>query len=126
METVEAEGCADVIVLRGLRASVDLFRDDLGIAHIRASNTADAFFAQGYLHAQDRLWQMDQDRLKAQGRLAEYLGQPGLAQDRLMRRFQLYKSSQRDYQLVQPETRSMLDAYAAGVNASSHRVRTLA
>jgi len=104
-------------VLNGLKASVNLFRDDLGIAHIKADNSADAFFAQGYIHAQDRLWQMDQDRIKAQGRLAEYVGQTGVAQDQLMRRFRLYETAKLDYERVQPNTRAMLDAYAAGVNA---------
>lgn len=105
------------LTLPGLSAPVALYRDPYGIPHIRAESMADAFFAQGFAHAQDRLWQMEADRMKAQGRWAELVGAGGVEQDKLFRRFRLAKSAVRDYEQVQPETRQMLDAYAAGVNA---------
>lgn len=105
------------LTLPGLSSPVSLYRDRYGIPHIRAQGLRDAFFAQGFAHAQDRLWQMDSDRLKAQGRWAELVGAPGVEQDKLFRRFRLAESARQDYDQVQPETRSMLDGYAAGVNA---------
>ncbi|MDB4896917.1 MAG: penicillin amidase [Firmicutes bacterium] len=98
-------------------AAVDIFRDSLGVPHIKASCANDAFFGQGFAHAEDRLWQMDCDRRRAQGRWAEYAGPAGVASDRLMRRLRLAETARRDYAQATPETRAMLDAYAAGVNA---------
>jgi len=103
--------------LRGLARPVEIYRDALGIPHVRAQSVHDAFWAQGFVHAQDRLWQMDYDRHRAYGRSAEYAGPAALAYDRLLRRFRLESSAQADYAAVNPETRAMLDAYAAGVNA---------
>jgi penicillin amidase len=103
--------------LPGLQAPVEIYRDGLGIPHIRAQSVRDAFFAQGFAHAQDRLWQMDYDRRRAYGRWAEYAGPIAVEQDMLMRRFRLEASARADYQAVNAETRAMLDAYAAGVNA---------
>ena len=77
----------------------------------------DAFFAQGFVTAQDRLWQMEYDRRRATGRWAEYAGSSAVEQDVAMRRFQLGATAQRDYAELNAETRAMLDAYAAGVNA---------
>lgn len=105
------------VVLDGLKGPVVLFRDPLGIPHVKAGSVADAFFAQGYIHAEDRLWQMESDRRRAAGRWAEVVGQAGVAQDRLMRSFQLYETARQDFEGVAPESRAMLEAYAAGVNA---------
>lgn len=102
---------------RGLERPVHIARDRLGIPHVRAQSVHDAFLAQGFVHAQDRLWQMDYDRHRAYGRAAEYLGAGALRQDHLLRRLQLEASARADYHAVNPETRAMLDAYAAGVNA---------
>jgi penicillin G amidase len=103
--------------LSGLEYPVQIARDRLGIPHIRAQSVRDAFFGQGFAHAQDRLWQMDYDRHRAYGRAAEYLGASALRQDLLLRRLRLEDSARADYQRVNPETRTMLEAYAAGVNA---------
>ncbi|MGH8057279.1 MAG: penicillin acylase family protein, partial [Candidatus Entotheonellia bacterium] len=103
--------------LRGIARPVEIYRDALGIPHVRAESVHDAFWAQGFVHAQDRLWQMDYDRHRAYGRWAEYAGPAALAYDRLLRRFRLESSARADYAAVNPETRAMLDAYAAGVNA---------
>lgn len=101
----------------GLGGRVDVWRDPEGVPHVRASSARDAFLAQGFVHAQDRLWQMEYDRRRALGRWAEVAGPQGLAQDVQMRRFRLERSARVDYEAVEPDTRTMLDAYAEGVNA---------
>jgi penicillin amidase len=105
------------LALPALEAPVHLYRDRLGIPHIQARSVHDAFLAQGFVHAQDRLWQMDYDRRRAYGRASEYLGPGALRQDQLLRRLRLEASSRADYDAVDAATRSILDAYAAGVNA---------
>jgi penicillin G amidase len=104
-------------LLRGLAHPVQIYRDQLGIPHLRAHSVSDAFFGQGFVHAQDRLWQMDFDRHRAYGRTAEYLGEKAVPQDILLRRLRLEASARTDYDAVNVETRAMLEAYAAGVNA---------
>ncbi len=111
--------------LSGLRDSVEIVRDRLGVPHIRAGSLHDAFFAQGFIHAQDRLWQMDYDRRRAAGRWAEWAGSAWLDQDKLMRRLGLDRSAQADYAAFDPETRAVFDAYAAGVNAFIETTDTL-
>lgn len=105
------------MALPGLDRPVELFRDAHGIPHMRAGSTKDAFFAQGFATAQDRLWHMEYDRRRAYGRWAEVAGPGALEQDVLMRRLRLESSAKLDYEAVLPETRAMLDSYAAGVNA---------
>ena len=113
------------IRLTGLAATVEIWRDVDGIPHVKAASAQDAFFAQGFVHAQDRLWQMDYDRRRAYGRWAEYAGPPGVAQDLHLRRLRLGPSVRADYDAVNAETRAMLDAYAAGTNAFLATTRTL-
>ncbi len=105
------------MTLQGLVSNVDVFRDPWGIPHIRATCEADLFFAQGFVTAQDRLWHMDYDRFRALGRWAELVGEPGVVQDRLMRAAGMGRTAKLDYEACSAESRSMLDAYAAGVNA---------
>lgn len=108
----------------GLAHPVEILRDAQHVPHIRAASSHDAFFAQGFVHAQDRLWQMDYDRRRAAGRWAEYAGRSGIAMDTLMRRLRLVENARADYDAFNAETRAMVDAYAAGVNASSPRHRS--
>src|SRR5689334_24588966 len=103
--------------LVGLDDRIEIVRDNLGIPHVKATSTHDAFFAQGFVTAQDRLWHMEYDCRRAMGRWAEYVGPSGVDSDRLMRTFGLARSAQADYAILNAETRAMLDAYAAGVNA---------
>ena len=77
----------------------------------------DAFFAQGFVTAQDRMWHMEFDRRRGSGRWAEAVGQQAVAQDTLMRRFRLEASAEADYQMMDSHTKQIFDAYAAGVNA---------
>lgn len=103
--------------LPGLEGRVEVWRDPEGIPHVRAGSVRDAFLGQGFVHAQDRLFQMEYDRRRAYGRWAEVAGPAALAQDVQMRRFGLERSARRDYEAATPETRAMLEAYADGVNA---------
>ena len=103
--------------LKGLDGPVQVYRDSYGIPHLRAETVHDAFFGQAFVAAQDRLWHMDYDRRRAYGRWAEFAGETAVEGDVMMRRFQIAPSVKRDYDAVIPDTRSMLDAYAAGVNA---------
>ena len=113
------------IDLQGLTSGVEICRDPDGIPHVNAATVADAFFAQGFVHAQDRLWQMEYDRRRAYGRWAECAGRPALAQDIYYRRLGLGASADADYEAVDAATREMLDVYAAGVNAFLTTTRTL-
>ena len=113
------------IRLDGLSAPVEVFRDAFGIPHIRAAGERDAFFAQGFVTAQDRLWQMESDRKRGTGRWAEAVGVTAVEQDKLVRRFRLEASARADYEAVNDHTRDMLDAYAAGVNAFIDQTQTL-
>ena len=100
----------------GLQAPVEIIRDGWGIPHIRATTENDVFFAQGFVTAQDRLWQMDYDRQRALGRWSKLVGAAGLAEDRLMRPFALERAARADYAVSSPAARAMLDSYTAGVN----------
>ena len=101
----------------GLRGKVEVYRDRLGIPHMRAEDRLDAFFAQGFVTAQDRLWHMEYDRRRGRGRWAEVVGDRALEQDKLMRRFRLTASARADYRVVDGQTKAVFDAYASGVNA---------
>ena len=105
--------------------SVEIYRDRWGIPHIKAQNEHDAFFAQGFATAQDRLWQMDFDRHQALGRLAELVGPDAVDQDRLHRVAGLGRTAQLDYALSSPPAQSMVDAYTAGVNMFLDTTRAL-
>jgi len=103
--------------LDGIDAAIDICRDRFGIPHLWAQTAHDAFFGQGFVTAQDRLWHMDYDRRHACGRLSEWLGAESIQQDMTLRRFRIAATVEGDYRAVNAETRAMLDAYADGVNA---------
>lgn len=107
----------------GVTAPIDIVRDAYGIPHIYAQSAGDAYFALGFVHAQDRLWQMEMMRRHARGRLAEVLGDRALASDRLMRVLGLARLAEAQYDALAPPLREALEAYAAGVNAwrQTHR-----
>ncbi len=107
---------AGEVVVDGPSAPVEVSRDSRGIPHIRARCASDAFFGQGFATAQDRLWHMDYDRMRAYGRWAELAGPPGAAGDAFMRRLGIRRSAERDYRALGEAARGMLDSYAAGVN----------
>jgi penicillin G amidase len=103
--------------VEGLGAEVSISRDSHGIPTIRAASDRDAAFALGFVHAQDRLFQMDVMRRAGAGRLSEWFGVKTLGIDRFMRTLGLYRAAESEYPLLSPELRGVLDAYAAGVNA---------
>ena len=103
--------------LPGLQAPVTVYRDSWGIPHIFAQNTDDLFMAQGYVQAGDRLWQMEFQRRTGHGRLSEILGDATLSTDRFLRTLGTTQAAQADLEIMDPQTRSYLDAYARGVNA---------
>jgi penicillin amidase len=102
--------------LAGLSAPVMVRRDAHGVPHIYASTQDDLFFAQGYVTAQDRLWQMDVLRRSANGDLAEVLGNSLVRHDLAQRVFQFRNTAQRIYANLAAADRARLDAYARGVN----------
>ena len=109
----------------GLTAPVEVVRVEPGVPHLYAKNAHDLFFAQGYVHAQDRLWQMEFNRTLGAGRLAALFGEGALDADRVMHVLGLARAAERDWQVLAPTTRALLSAYADGVNAylQTHRGR---
>lgn len=105
------------MVLEGLSGQVEIRRDPRGVPYIYADNKSDLFFAQGYVHAQDRLWQMEINRRIANGQLSEVLGSKALDTDRLSRTLGFARNARKDLQLIPKEMVSHLEAYCAGINA---------
>lgn len=113
------------VTVPGLEASVEVIRDDWGIPHVYAESEPDLFFGQGYVHAQDRLWQMHFNRTLASGRFAALVGAFAVDTDRFFRTLGLRSSAERDWQALDAEARALVEAYCAGVNAyvDGHRGR---
>ncbi|HUN70253.1 MAG TPA: penicillin acylase family protein, partial [Burkholderiales bacterium] len=105
------------IRLAGLGAPVEVLRDRYGIPHIFAASLEDASFALGFVHAQDRLWQMEMSRRIAAGRVAELVGAGALETDRFLRTLGVRRAAEANLRLLDAETRKLLESYAAGVNA---------
>lgn len=101
----------------GLSAPVTVYRDDYGVPHIVARNDADLFFAQGFVQAQDRLWQMDLTRRAVSGRLAEIFGESMLEADAFLRTIGFRRTAMESLAVIEPEVRDALESFAAGVNA---------
>jgi penicillin amidase len=100
----------------GLSAPVTVRRDAHGVPHIEAATQEDLFVAQGYVTAQDRLWQMDAFRRNANGELAEIMGPSLVRHDKAQRVFQFRRTAERIYANMPQDDRGRLDAYARGVN----------
>jgi len=106
------------LAISGLSAQVTVERDTHGVPHIHASSLDDLLFAQGFVTAQDRLFQMDLLRRHAAGELAEILGKSVIGHDRLQRTLQVRAAADRALTQLSPAQRHVLEQYAAGVNAS--------
>ena len=104
------------LVLPGLEQPVEVLRDSLGVPHVWAGSLDDAVFAQGYLHATDRLWQLEMFRRVAQGRLSEFFGEETLDADRFLRTLGLARAGRAT--AVSARTRALGEAYARGINAA--------
>lgn len=101
----------------GLDGEVEVLRDRHAIPHVFARSERDAHFALGWLHAQDRLFQMEMMRRIGTGRLAEVVGEAGLRTDRYMRTLGFHRQAEASYAALSADTREALNAYARGVNA---------
>jgi penicillin amidase len=109
----------------GLHAAVTVVRDAAGIPQITADDPHDLFLAQGYVHAQERMWQMEMSRRIGAGRLSELFGKSQVATDTFIRTMGWRQAAQVDLDAASPTVRDLLDSYAAGVNAwiDQHRGR---
>ena len=103
--------------VEGITQPVEIIRDSNAIPHILGSTDADSFFGLGFVHAQDRLWQMTMLRRTVQGRLSELFGARTLKIDEAMRRLDLYGLAQASVAVQDPQSLAALEAYSAGVNA---------
>ncbi len=105
------------ITASGLQAPVTIYRDEWGVPQIYADSIHDLYFTQGYVHAQDRLFQLDFQRRVGLGRLSEVLGDATLDTDRFLRTVGTNRAAQQDLDHVSPDTLAALQAYSDGVNA---------
>lgn len=101
----------------GLTANVTVQRDAHGIPTITAKTSDDLFFAQGFVHAQDRFWEMDFRRHLTSARLSELFGESQVGTDSFLRTLGWHRTAEREVEALPDETRAYYDAYAAGVNA---------
>lgn len=105
------------IAVDGLENPVTVQRDDSGIPTISAASSHDLFFAQGYVHAQDRFWEMDFRRHLTAGRLSELFGESQLGTDKFLRTLGWHEVAGQEVEALSPEVRAYYEAYADGVNA---------
>ena len=105
------------VILSGPRAEIRVLRDDRAVPHIYATTDHDLFFAQGYVHAQERFFQMDLSRHMASGRLAELVGESGKESDITVRTMGWRRVAEKEWDLLSDEARGFYEAYAEGINA---------
>jgi len=109
------------VEIKGIKNRITIRRDERGIPYVEAQNDEDLFFGQGYATAQDRLWQLDLFRRTARGELAEVLGTGpnnlAIDQDKLHRTYGFAQAAEAEFAKASPQSRTMLEAYARGVNA---------
>lgn len=107
-----------VLQLSGLEGQVIIERDKHGVPHITAkSSDLDAFYALGFVHAQDRFWQMEMQRHIASGRLSEIFGKGALPKDIYLRTWGFYRAAKADWQGLSDQTKAIAEHYTQGVNA---------
>src|SRR6476661_9809973 len=102
--------------IAGLQQTATVRRDVNGIAQIEAANPHDLFMAQGYVHAQERMWQMEVWRHISSGRLSELFGSSTLTEDRFIRTLGWRQAAERDLAALSPDARAAVEAYSLGVN----------
>jgi penicillin amidase len=103
--------------IQGLSAPVEVLRDRSGVPHIYAKNDHDLYFTQGFVHAQERLWQMELNRRTANGTLSELIGEAALDTDRTARTFGYRRLGREDWKLYDAPMQQAVIAYTEGVNA---------
>jgi penicillin amidase len=104
------------ITVSGISAPINIIRDENAIPHIFAKSAEDAYFALGFAHAQDRLWQMETMRRAGAGRLSEIMGKATLPIDKFSRHLGFYRTAEARAERMPPDLKQQMDAYAAGVN----------
>ena len=116
---------SDSILLKdaGLREKLEIIRDRDGVPHIRAGNEPDAIFGLGFVHAQDRLWQLEYLRRVGRGRLSEVLGPNALRTDKLFRTLGVAQSAEATWARYSYRHRELITAYVAGLNAATDQQR---
>ncbi len=107
------------IGLAGLEGRVRVRRDRWGVPHVEADAAADLYYAQGFVHGQDRLWQMDFYRRAVAGKVSEMAGAEGLPIDRLMRTLGIRRVAEQEEAALDPRLRELLERFCAGVNAAA-------
>ena len=113
----------EFLATAGLAQPVEVLIDGSGVPHVYARSAADLLFAQGYVHARDRLWQMELNRRVSRGTLAQLFGAAALEADRFLRRLGFARQAAGDLAAMTPQSRALLEAYSAGVNAYVARHR---
>src|SRR6476469_864827 len=108
---------AEQVRVPGLEQPVEVLRDRWGVPHIYAKNTHDLFFAQGYVTATDRLWQIDMWRRVGTGKLAEVLGPSAIRRDQLARAVQYRGDWDAEWKSYGPDTKAITTAFTDGINA---------
>jgi penicillin G amidase len=111
--------------VEGLDGPVEIRRDRWGVPHVRAQTRADVWFAEGFCHGQDRLWQLELYRRAASGTIAEIAGRPAVASDRFVRVLGLRRAAGAEAEALEPGLRGHIDAYCAGVNGAATAARAL-
>ena len=101
----------------GLASPVQVVRDNWGVPQIYAETSADLYFAQGFVHSQDRFWEMDFRRHITSGRLSEMFGEGQVKTDKVLRTMGWRRVAEREFGKLLPESRANLEAYTRGVNA---------
>ena len=107
----------ETVKLAGLKEPVEILRDRWGVPHIYAKNADDLFFANGYMNAQDRLFQIDLWRRIGTGKLAEVLGPQSIPRDRMARLFRYRGDWNAEWQSYGPDTKQIAIAFTNGINA---------
>src|SRR5215213_4114733 len=107
----------ETIPVAGLKQPVEILVDKWGVPHIFARNTADAFFAQGFNVARERLFQIDLWRRRGLGRMAEVMGPGYVEQDRAARLFLFRSSIEKEWNTYGPDARKITSSFVAGINA---------
>ena len=114
-----------VALVAGLGEKVRVVRDKEAVPHIIGKSIIDVAAAQGYIHAQERLWQMENFRMAGQGRLSEMFGEKTIDTDKFLRTLNLASHSRQSFKLLKPQTREILQAYTRGINAFINRERRI-
>lgn len=107
--------------VQGLHETVEILTDIYGVPHIYAQNEDDLYFAQGYIHAQERLWQMELNRRLGAGRLSEIFGSISIETDRFCRRLGMHRSAAMDAEQLPAHSKRVVESYAQGVNTFIER-----